>query len=375
MLIVDLLPAIGLAAILAAAPLAAQAQEYRFSADDTVDLGGTMLADDELGVDDGSGAVSALDLGAIPTEADVTAYHADDNGDALFALSVAVELGGERFRAGELIRYDGAAYISEFDPLANGVPRGVEIDAVSVLGGDLLLSFDTAVDLAGMFAADEDLVRFDNPGFSNQFDLSDFGAANALDIDAVHYEASEITLRVSFDGAGEIAGVTFRDQDVLKLDASTSAWSLDYDASAADPGWGNAGLDAYWLAPLVMPGMLQWSEDETVALEAVGTIVLTIERTEGTDGAVEVDWETVADSAIPPDDFVSDSGTASFSDGQTQAQVAVDIVDDVQVEGPERFFVDLVAISAGDAVLGSPTRIEVRIRDDEDYLFADGFES
>ncbi|RFF26818.1 hypothetical protein DZK25_11095 [Wenzhouxiangella sp. 15181] len=245
-----------LAASLLAVPLAATGQEFRFSSDDTVDLGGTVLADEALAADGGSGAVSVLDLGAVPAEADVTAYYANDNGDALFALSVAVELGGQRFRAGELIHYDGNAYVSEFDPLAKGVPRGVEIDAVSVLGGDLLLSFDTAVDLGGTFVADEDLVRFDDPGFSNQFDLSDFGAASSLDVDAAHYEASETTLYVSFEGSGEIDGVTFRDQDVLKLDATTAAWNMDFDASAADPGWSAVGLDAYSLAPTAKPGKL-----------------------------------------------------------------------------------------------------------------------
>jgi hypothetical protein len=294
----------------------------------------------------------------------------------LFVPNVAVNLDGQHFRAGELIRYDGAAYASAFDPAANGVPRGVEIDAVSELGGDLLLSFDSSVDLGGTFAADEDLVRFDNPGFSSQFDLSGLGAAGSLDVDAAHYAPAALRLFVSFDRGDEIDGVTFRGQDVLVLDASEGTWTLDYDASSASGGWARAGLDAAWIGPAVEPGQLQWSQPAVSVPEGAGQVTLKITRTDGTDGIVAVNFETVADTATAGDDFGPTNGNIAIDDGVDSYELDVTIADDGIEEVSEQFFVDLTGVTLGGATLGSQTRVTVTIVDDDDpdLVFANGFE-
>jgi hypothetical protein len=99
-------------------------------------------------------------------------------------------------------------------------------------GSDLLLSFDTTVDLGGgLVAADEDVVQWSGASFSLVFDGSAEGIAEGLDLDGAH-DAGGGALGLSFDASGSVGGVSFDDEDVLLFDAAGPSWSLVYDGSA-----------------------------------------------------------------------------------------------------------------------------------------------
>ncbi len=57
----------------------------------------------------------------------------------------------------------------------------------------------------------------------------------------------------SFDVSGELGGVSFDDEDVVRLDVDTLSRSLLLDASARDADWGPADADA---VSLPEPGFL-----------------------------------------------------------------------------------------------------------------------
>ena len=232
-----------LAFLLSAIPAAAQSV-VSASPDVTIELGaGVVTADENVAVDNQLGIVVLENLGAIPETSDAIALGNDTNGDRLIAFDITTALaGGVVARPGDVLRYDGASYSIEFDATAAGIPMGVMTDAVSLLAGQLALSFDTTVDLGGgLIAADEDLVTWNGSSFSPLFDGSAVGLDPALDIDAAQHLGGGVFL-MSFDTTGEMGGIVFDDEDVVRFDGVD--WTLEFDASAADSNWAAADLDA-----------------------------------------------------------------------------------------------------------------------------------
>lgn len=214
------------------------------SPDVTIDLGASVVTTDEdVAVDNQLGIVMLENLGALPDSSDVIALGLDVNGDRLIAFDTTTSLtGGVVARPGDVVRYDGASYSIEFDASAAGIPIGVMTDATSLTAGGLLLSFDTTVDLGGgLVVDDEDLVTWNGSTFSLLFDGSAEGLDTALDIDAAQSLGGG-AFAMSFDTTGEIAGLVFDDEDVVKFDGTN--WTLVFDASAADSNWAAADLDA-----------------------------------------------------------------------------------------------------------------------------------
>jgi hypothetical protein len=185
--------------------------------------------------------MAPMSLGNLPSEVNVTAYHLFPNGDQLFS----VDRRTRRLAAGpeDVVRWDGEFYTLEFDGSAEGIPSGVQVDAVSTIAGDLLLSFDAAVTFGVETVYEEDLVRFDGIGFTLFFDGSAAGVPEGLNLDAAHY-LDVGNLAVSFDGSGSLPGVVFADEDVLECDLSMDTWEITYYGMAEHADWDDANLDA-----------------------------------------------------------------------------------------------------------------------------------
>lgn len=217
------------------------------SPDVTIDLGADVVsADEEVIVDNQLGIVSIENIGLIPLPraSEMIALSVDVNGDHLIAFETTTLLaGGVVARPGDVVRYNGGVlYSIEFDASAEGLPSTVATDAVSAFENRLILSFDTTVDLGGgLVVADEDLVSWNGSTIRRILDGSASGIDSALDIDALQYLGGSRFL-VSFDTSGEVGGVVFDDEDVLRRDGST--WSMEFDASAANSAWAAADLDA-----------------------------------------------------------------------------------------------------------------------------------
>ena len=216
----------------------------RYSPDVTVVLGGVTVDHNEVAEDDLSGGVSVVNIGTVPSSAIVTAYDRLPNGHQLLSFDTTVSLpGGVIARRGDVVRFDGAAYTIELDAGANGVPSGAVTDAVSEIGpGDLLVSFDVAVEIGGVFADDEDLLRFHGGTISLFFDGSAAGIDPALDLDAAHFLPANGHLLLAFDGSGTVGGVSFAQSDVLEYAPATGAWEASYRGTSEHAGWAAAEL-------------------------------------------------------------------------------------------------------------------------------------
>jgi hypothetical protein len=224
--------------LLTTAPLGAA--EIDASPDVTVQFDSVIVADDQLLRDPlGSGLHDTIVLAGVPASADVIGYHPLGGGDVLLALDTTVELPSSPStlvaRAGDVVRFDGSEFTLELDADAAGIPRGVRTNAVGGWAGDLLLSFDSAVELGGgLVARRQDVVRFDGTSFILLFDGAAEGVPSGLGIDGVDVQFGSLNcgnpnvsnrLMLSFDASGTVGGIDFDDADVLGFSSGT--WTLE----------------------------------------------------------------------------------------------------------------------------------------------------
>ena len=219
-----------------------------YSVDITTDLSGQIVRHEDIVEEDLNNIITVLSLGTLPAAADVIASHRLPRGDHLFSFDIPVSLPGGLFvNTGDVVRYDGVTYVRVFDAAASGLPAGTETNAVGIAtNGDLLLSFNLAVNLGGLNADDEDIVRFDGTSFSLFFDGSDVGLPSNLDLDGFHLQGAN-TLLLSFDTSGQIGNISFDDEDFLELDLTSTTWRLLFDGSLLHPGWTSSNMDALHL--------------------------------------------------------------------------------------------------------------------------------
>jgi uncharacterized delta-60 repeat protein len=111
-------------------------------------------------------------------------------------------------------------------------------------------------------------------------------------------------------------------------------------------------------------GNLIFSATSYSVLESAGSVVITVLRTNGTTGAVTVDYRTVSGTALSGNDFVAQSGTLVFNEGQSVGVITIPILDDSLVEGDEDFQVILSNPGGGALILGA-TNAVVTILDEE----------
>jgi len=122
-----------------------------------------------------------------------------------------------------------------------------------------------------------------------------------------------------------------------------------------------------WIDTLHPNGQVNFSltSQGPIIGEAGGSITLTVTRGPGQTGDVTVDYATADGTATAGLDYVADSGTLAFADGQTSQTIVITILDDALIEGDENFFVNLSNVTGG-VTLGPSIRSTVTIADDDD---------
>ncbi len=107
------------------------------------------------------------------------------------------------------------------------------------------------------------------------------------------------------------------------------------------------------------PGVLKFDETSFEVFEESGTAVVTVERSQGEDGAVTVAYSATAGTATAGADFTPVSGTLSWANGDGNNKTfAVPIADDTLQEGAETIDLALSDPSGGaaiDSVRGTST--------------------
>lgn len=119
------------------------------------------------------------------------------------------------------------------------------------------------------------------------------------------------------------------------------------------------------------PGSLQFETSSYNVDENSGSVSVYVTRTNGSNGAVGIDYTTSDGSAMAGSDYQNSLGSLSWADGETTPKsISVNIFDDAIYESTENFLVTLSNPSGG-ASLGNPNTATVTILNDDpnDTLF------
>ncbi|MCG7926297.1 MAG: S8 family serine peptidase [Candidatus Thiodiazotropha taylori] len=117
-------------------------------------------------------------------------------------------------------------------------------------------------------------------------------------------------------------------------------------------------------------GTVAFSAISVAVNESRGEALVSLVRTGGTAGTIEVGYRTVADTALAEVDFVETESTVRFLAGETEKQISIELIDDGLFEESERFQLMITELD-GDAEIGSPASTTISIlNDDPDTNFA-----
>ncbi|BAP54808.1 Na-Ca exchanger/integrin-beta4 [Thioploca ingrica] len=112
------------------------------------------------------------------------------------------------------------------------------------------------------------------------------------------------------------------------------------------------------------PGRLQFAANNYQVNENSGSLTVTITRTQGSKGVVEVTYATQSETATDKD-FVATQGTFRWLDGEKdEKSFSIGLTDDGLIEGDENFFLELTNPTGG-AKLGDHAKAMVTITDND----------
>ncbi|HRQ63321.1 MAG TPA: Calx-beta domain-containing protein [Xanthomonadaceae bacterium] len=136
-------------------------------------------------------------------------------------------------------------------------------------------------------------------------------------------------------------------------------------ATATDNALGaTSEFSACISAAAPQPGTLAFSSSTYSVNENAGNVVVTVVRSNGSDGSVGVSYATANGTATAPADYSARSGTLAFAAGEASKTISIPIVDDALHELNETFTVAL-SNATGGAALGSPSSTTVTIIDND----------
>jgi hypothetical protein len=119
--------------------------------------------------------------------------------------------------------------------------------------------------------------------------------------------------------------------------------------------------------PQLVHGNIQFSLSNQEVNENVGQIKFTVERLNGSDGEVTVEYEIVSSTATVVQDFTVLNGTLTWRDGETDIkELTVAIENDVEQEGDETFTIALSKVTGAASVDTTPMTITIIDDDSEE---------
>ncbi|MEA2602156.1 MAG: hypothetical protein QOF89_3148 [Acidobacteriota bacterium] len=159
---------------------------------------------------------------------------------------------------------------------------------------------------------------------------------------------------------------------------SSSAWTFSHTYTSAGtfgyhcqvhggPGSGMFGtVHVDVSAPTPQPGELKFSQASFTAGEAVGQATITVQRTNGSDGAVSVAFNATAGTASAGADFTPASGTLNWADGDGGSKTfKVTIANDTIQEPSETILLALASPTGGATLDDSAKTATLTIQDND----------
>lgn len=110
-------------------------------------------------------------------------------------------------------------------------------------------------------------------------------------------------------------------------------------------------------------GMVEFEEVDYEVSEGIGTATFKVVRKGGSKGKLEVNYDTLAGTALNGVDYQTWSGTLAFNEGETEKTFDITIIDDKEKESTKEFYLKLSDPIGG--ILGFTQKSTVSIVDDE----------
>ncbi len=205
--------------------------EYFLTPESPTPLGGTIWEPHEIVRNDAG--TFTLER-ALPAGTPLDATHRMDSGNWLLSVSEPAALGGLFYDPRDVVQYDGSTFSLFLSGAAAGVPAVANVDAVFLLGGDagdLVLSFDVPISIAGVTYQPADLVRFNGAAFSVFFDASLASPPIPLSTNVIEADERGGKLYLSLDVPTTLGGTTYLPGQVVTW--SGSSFGLRF----AGDGW------------------------------------------------------------------------------------------------------------------------------------------
>ncbi|MFQ5470443.1 MAG: Calx-beta domain-containing protein, partial [Gammaproteobacteria bacterium] len=115
----------------------------------------------------------------------------------------------------------------------------------------------------------------------------------------------------------------------------------------------------------VNPGVLEFDVVEVSVDEDAGTVSLTVNRLNGSDGAISVDYVTGDQTATAGGDYSTATGTLEWADGDSRSkQISIPILADSAIENDETFELQL-SNTTGGATIGALNPATITILDSQ----------
>lgn len=166
---------------------------------------------------------------------EIDGFERIDDTTFYFSVDTHVELDGLVIAPGDIVFSDDGSLSLAFDSGGDGLPDGINVDAVALdENDDLVFSIGTHADFGGAIFEDADLIRFDGSGFAMVFDASVAGFPDNADIDAAT-GFSEGRMTVSTKTAGMVDSSPNDHGTLLLVDSTNDFLSVEFRA-AGDAG-------------------------------------------------------------------------------------------------------------------------------------------
>lgn len=109
------------------------------------------------------------------------------------------------------------------------------------------------------------------------------------------------------------------------------------------------------------PGQLKFSLDNVYVNENQKNVSLSIDRVNGSNGTISVQYKVRNGSAKSPLDFKSKQGTLRFASGQVNRPITISLVDDETQELDEYFDVDIFNVTGGGKLYDNAEVLSLRV--------------
>lgn len=173
-----------------------------------------------------------------------------------------------------------------------------------------------------------------------------------------HYDGNQSTAFGTFHAVLDIIG-SVDAGGIVHFDVSNVVLTLN-----GAPVAGSVVFEAGSKAIIGVPPKFQFSLAAPSVAENAGTLVLTVSRTDNSEGSHQVSFAATPGSATTPGDYTLAAGTLSFGNGVLSQTITVNLTNDGTAEPNENFTVTLSGPTLG-AELGTQASTTVTITDDD----------